>query len=76
MRFYALLDQLGSNERTAFVLRHMEGCKLEEVAERMGVSLATVKRWVSRASQRVSVLVEADGVLSSYARERGVFDGG
>lgn len=75
MRFYALLDQLGVNERTAFVLRHMEGFKLEEIAERLGVSLATVKRWVSRASQRVSALVETDGVLSSYARERGVFDG-
>jgi RNA polymerase sigma-70 factor (ECF subfamily) len=74
MRFYALLDQLGANERTAFVLRHMEGFKLEEIAERMGISLATAKRWVSRASQRVSALVEADGELSSYARERGVVD--
>lgn len=69
-RFYALLDRLGVNERTAFVLRHMEGFKLEEIAERMGVSLATVKRLVARASQDVSALVQTDRELSSYARER------
>jgi RNA polymerase sigma-70 factor, ECF subfamily len=78
-RFYLLLDRLAANERAAFVLRHMEGCKLEEVAGRMGVSLATAKRWVSRSSRSVSALVEADGDLSSYARdlglEGGVLDG-
>jgi len=73
-RFYALLEQLGVNDRTAFVLRYMEGLKLEEVAERMGVSLATVKRWVSRASQDVSRLVEADRELSEYFRGQGGFD--
>jgi RNA polymerase sigma-70 factor, ECF subfamily len=72
-RFYALLDQLGANERAAFVLRHMEGFKLEEIAERMGVSLATVKRLVSRASRSVSVLVETDIELSLHFRERGGF---
>ncbi|HEX6765854.1 MAG TPA: RNA polymerase sigma factor, partial [Polyangiaceae bacterium] len=73
-RFYALLDQLSAHERTAFVLRHMEGFKLEEMAEQMGVSLATAKRWLGRASQRVSALVEADAELSSYGHERGVPD--
>lgn len=74
MRFYDLLDQLGANERTAFVLRHMEGFKLEEVSEYMGVSLATAKRWLRRGSQKVSALVEADRELASYSRERGAFD--
>lgn len=69
-RFYLLLDQLGSSERTAFVLRHMEGLKLEEVAAQMGVSLATVKRLVCRASTSVSTLVEADHDLSNYFREQ------
>ena len=73
-RFYALLEQLGVNERAAFVLRYMEGLKLEEIAERMGVSLATAKRWVSRASQDVSALVEADDELSAQFRERGGFN--
>lgn len=69
-RFYALLDQLGASERTAFVLRHMEGFKLEEVADQMEVSLATVKRLVGRASASVSTLVEADHELSNYFREQ------
>ena len=73
-RFYSLLDDLGANERTAFVLRHMEELKLTEVAELMQVSLATAKRLISRASQRVSALVEADRELSSYLGERGFFN--
>jgi RNA polymerase sigma-70 factor (ECF subfamily) len=74
VRFYAHLDRLGANERTAFVLRQMEGFKLEEVALHLGVSLATAKRWISRASQTVSALVAADPELSGYLGERGVFD--
>jgi RNA polymerase sigma-70 factor (ECF subfamily) len=74
LRFYALLDRLGANERTAFVLRHMEGFKLEEVASHLGVSLATTKRWLSRGSQTVSGLIAADRELSRYLGERGVFD--
>jgi RNA polymerase sigma-70 factor (ECF subfamily) len=72
-RFYALLERLSVNHRAAFVLRHMEGLKLEEIAERMGVSLATAKRWVSRASRDVSVLVESDPELSDQFGERGGF---
>ena len=75
-RLYVLLDQISPNERTAFVLRHMEGFKLEEVAEHMDLSLATVKRLLGRAAERVSALVEGDRELSSYARERGVLPGG
>jgi hypothetical protein len=38
-----------------------------------GVSLATAKRWVSRASRDVSVLVESDPELSHQFSERGGF---
>jgi RNA polymerase sigma-70 factor, ECF subfamily len=69
--FYALLEQLGANHRTAFVLRYMEELKLEEIAERMGVSLATAKRWVGRASRDVSALVDADPELSAHFGGRG-----
>ena len=71
--FYALLERLGVNDRAAFVLRYMEGLKLEEVAERMGVSLATAKRWVGRASRDVSALVDADPELLAQFGERGGF---
>jgi RNA polymerase sigma-70 factor (ECF subfamily) len=76
MRFYSLLDQLSANERTAFVLRHMEGFKLEEIAEHMGLSLATVKRLLARGGETVSTLVEGEPGLASYVRERGVDQGG
>jgi RNA polymerase sigma-70 factor (ECF subfamily) len=72
-RFYRILEHLRANDRTAFVLRHMEGHKLEEIAEHMGVSLATVKRWVSRATMEVSVQVEADRDLADHFREQGGF---
>lgn len=72
-RFYGVLERLRVNDRTAFVLRHMQGLKLEEIAHTMGVSLATVKRWVSRAGLEVTAQVEADRELAAYFRERGGF---
>jgi RNA polymerase sigma-70 factor, ECF subfamily len=75
-RFYELLDRLPVGDRTVFVLRHMEGLKLDEIADKMGISLATVKRWAGRAGLEVSSLIEADRELSAHFRERGGFHGG
>lgn len=58
-RLYAMLDRLSTRERLVLVLRHVEGMTLEEIAEAMGLSLATVKRGLRRASLRVSQLAEA-----------------
>lgn len=65
-RLYAILDTLSADDRTAFVLRHMEGMSLPEIAEATGSSLATVKRRLSRATERVSSKVEEDMSLSAY----------
>ena len=71
-RFYAILDRLTAEDRAAFVLRHMEGMKLEEVSDALGVSLATVKRRLDRAGQAVSRHVERDAALAGYVvRGRG-----
>jgi RNA polymerase sigma-70 factor (ECF subfamily) len=70
-RFYAILDRLGPEERTAFALRHLEGCTLSEVAEALGVSLATAKRRLARASAVVSRLVDADPALAAYLAVHG-----
>ena len=65
-RCYAILDGLGERERVAFVLRQMEGMKMEEVAEQMRVSLSTAKRLVNRALAHVSAAVAQDVDLREY----------
>jgi RNA polymerase sigma-70 factor (ECF subfamily) len=59
-RLYGLLDRLSTRERLVLVLRHVEGMTLEEIAEAMELSLATVKRALRRASLRVSQMVDSD----------------
>ncbi|MBK7863532.1 MAG: sigma-70 family RNA polymerase sigma factor [Archangiaceae bacterium] len=60
-RLYRALDALSADERNALVLRHVEGFELTEVAEACGVSLATIKRWLQRAEQKVKSRVEQRG---------------
>jgi RNA polymerase sigma-70 factor (ECF subfamily) len=56
-RLYVLLDRLSARERLVLVLRHVEGMKLEEIAEAMGLSLATVKRALLNGSKRLAKLM-------------------
>ncbi len=48
-----VLDAMPARERTAWILRHVEGCKLEEVADACDCSLATAKRRLEAASARI-----------------------
>jgi RNA polymerase sigma-70 factor (ECF subfamily) len=48
---YQLLDQMPSNERTAFALRIVDGMTLPDAAEACRVSLATFKRRLTRAEK-------------------------
>ena len=57
---YQLLEQVPVDERLAWTLRHVEGMRLEEVAEACGCSLATVKRRIARAGAHVERSVNAD----------------
>jgi RNA polymerase sigma-70 factor (ECF subfamily) len=65
-RTYALLEKLGTLDRTIFVLRHSEELSLLEIANAVEVSLSTVKRRLGRTSSRVARLVRADPLLSTY----------
>jgi RNA polymerase sigma-70 factor, ECF subfamily len=65
-RFYRLLDRFGARDRTAFVLRFLEGMDLTEVAAALGVSLATAKRCIARAQERMLTYVERDPALREY----------
>ena len=66
---YTILDQLGAEERTAFVLRYMETMSLPEIAAAMDLSLATVKRRLDRAVARVEA-ADKDGTFATYASQK------
>lgn len=50
---YGALDNMPAEERVALVLRRVEGMELLEIAERMSLSLATVKRRLTAAESRL-----------------------
>lgn len=49
---YGVLDRMPLDDRIVFALRFIEGMQLAEVAEALGISLATAKRRLSRARAR------------------------
>ncbi|MBN2193591.1 MAG: sigma-70 family RNA polymerase sigma factor [Polyangiaceae bacterium] len=55
---YRALDELPTSQRVAWILRHVEGEPLAEVAALMGCSLATAKRRIATAEEWL------EGVLS------------
>jgi RNA polymerase sigma-70 factor (ECF subfamily) len=65
---YAILDKLGTHARMVFVLRHIEEMELAQVADTLGISLATTKRHLFRATARVHAMVERDPALAAYVR--------
>jgi RNA polymerase sigma-70 factor, ECF subfamily len=56
----AALARIDGNERIAWMLRHVEGLALEEVAETCDCSLATVKRRIAAAERVVRLHLEGD----------------
>jgi RNA polymerase sigma-70 factor, ECF subfamily len=53
-QLYAALARLNPDDRTMVVLRHLEGLELTELAGTLDCSLATLKRRLSRAEQRLA----------------------
>jgi RNA polymerase sigma-70 factor (ECF subfamily) len=66
VRLYRILDRQGSEDRTVFTLRFLEGLELVDVSQALGVSLATTKRRVSRAWRRVLASASRDDALVGY----------
>jgi RNA polymerase sigma-70 factor, ECF subfamily len=50
---YRLVESLPPDVRLAFILRRVEGLPLDEIAESLGTSLATVKRRIADAERRL-----------------------
>jgi len=65
-RLYAILDRVDDESRLAFVLRHVEGLELTDVASALQISLATTKRRLNKVTARVFAMVERDPILKEY----------
>ncbi len=65
-RTYEMLEGLPAQERIAFTLRFIDGMQLTEIAESTGMSLATVKRRLTKARERVARHARNDAVLSGW----------
>jgi RNA polymerase sigma-70 factor (ECF subfamily) len=66
-RTYAILDGLPTDERITFALRMIDGMELLEIAEVSGVSLATVKRRITRAQRLFWDRARRDPMLREHA---------
>ena len=67
---YETLAKLPADERLAFALRHIDGMELTAVAAACSVSLATIKRRLSRAQATFVALASEHSVLAEWV-ERG-----
>lgn len=66
---YRALDTLPTNERIAFVLRFVEERTLPEAAVAAGVSLATLKRRLSRAEKKFVARIRERPSLEQWIQE-------
>jgi RNA polymerase sigma-70 factor, ECF subfamily len=71
-RVYAVLDRAPTEERMAFVLHNLEGLELVDVARSLEISVATVKRRITRVQDRLSRAVRSD---PEFARGLGLLEG-
>ena len=63
---YAVLERIPAEERIAFSLRYIDGMELTQVAAACGVSLATIKRRLSRAEARFQTMARRTPALAGY----------
>jgi RNA polymerase sigma-70 factor (ECF subfamily) len=52
------LDRLSENERAAFIMRHYEGCNIEQIAATLGIQTGAAKNTVFRAVQKLRQALE------------------
>jgi RNA polymerase sigma-70 factor (ECF subfamily) len=63
-RLYLVLGKLNPDARLAFTLRYADGLELTEIAAALDCSLATVKRRLAAASERVLLHAKNDPTLA------------
>ena len=64
LRVQALLERLGEEERSAFLMR-LEGLSLEEIAAAMALSLATVKRRLGEARRAIEAMAAEEAAAEA-----------
>lgn len=70
-RTYALLEKMPADERVAFALRYIDGMELAQLAAVCHVSLATIKRRLTRAEDRFAKAASRDEILRTWLEEGG-----
>jgi RNA polymerase sigma-70 factor (ECF subfamily) len=65
LRIQRILDGMKDKHRAAFVLRHVEGLDLREIADGLGISLATVKRYLVKAMAAIERATLRDDTLKT-----------
>lgn len=72
---YRVLDQLSNRRRLVFVLRHVEGLEMLEVAAALELSESTTRRELGRVEQQLAALAQREPALAryvgSFSSERG-----
>jgi len=63
---YRVLDRLPQEERVVFAMRYIDGMELAKLADVTGVSLATIKRRLSRAESRFRTLARRQPGLAEW----------
>lgn len=63
---YRILDGLSARDRLVFVARYVEGMQIDETAEALGLSKATVWRSGKAAFERVLVKAQREPALVGY----------
>ena len=63
---YRVLDGVSSRRRLAFVLRHVQGLEILDVAATLGVSESTARRELERARSYVLKRGEREPALKPY----------
>lgn len=57
----AVLAHMTPVERTAFVLRHQEGCSIEEISAALSLNVSSAKHAIFRAVRKLRAALEAPG---------------
>lgn len=52
-----MLEGLGNKVSQAFLLCHLEGLRYAEIAERLGVSVSSVKKYMAKATEHCLLLM-------------------